>query len=143
MMNLFKNADSQFSDDFRDHSSNWKKYLADNNPGALEKALDALEAFIGRADPKLVLSSQNDIIKVLIEKCIGHAKASIKTKSTECFNLLFEVTESFDDSLETLSEMLSSKNAKVLLICILFFDRYNQMHWLHLIHGWAIMELRK
>ena len=79
----------------------------------MEKCLDALEMFINRAEPALVASSQNDIIKALIDKCVGHAKAAIKTKSLECFNLLFEVTEAFDDSMEAMTESLSSKNAKV------------------------------
>lgn len=91
----------------------WKKYINDINPASLEKALDALEVFISRAEPRLVAASQNDIIKILIEKCIGHAKASIKTKGLECFSLLFEVSEAFDESIETISESLNSKNVKV------------------------------
>ena len=71
----------------------WKKYLNDANPGSLEKCLDALDVFINKADPKIVASVQNEIIKILIEKCIGHAKALIKNKGIECFNLLFEVSE--------------------------------------------------
>jgi hypothetical protein len=63
---------------FKDHCGSWKKYLSDINPGALEKCLDALEAFIDKADPRVVTGSQNDIIKILIEKCIGHAKPTIK-----------------------------------------------------------------
>lgn len=45
---------------------------------------------------------------------MGHAKPTIKTKAAECFNLLFEVTEQFDESVETMTESLSSKNQKVL-----------------------------
>jgi hypothetical protein len=47
---------------------------------------------------------------------VGHAKVTIKTKSLECFNLLFEVTEAFDDSIESMTESLTSKNAKVIFI---------------------------
>jgi hypothetical protein len=93
----------------------WKKYLADTNPGSLEKCLDALEAFISKGDPRLISSSQNDIIKILIEKCVGHAKPTIKSKSIECFNLLFEVSESFDEAVEPLLECVNSKNTKVFL----------------------------
>ena len=56
LKNLFKDAKSDNSEEFREHSCLWKKYLADANPGSLEKCLDALEAFINRAEPKLVLS---------------------------------------------------------------------------------------
>lgn len=38
----FKSAANGSEEVFRDHSGNWKKYLADNNPGSLEKCLDAL-----------------------------------------------------------------------------------------------------
>lgn len=70
-------------------------------------------------------SCQNDIIKILIEKCVGHAKANIKTKSLECFNLLFEVSEVFDESTDTIAESLGSKNIKVYLInSYLFIDKY-------------------
>lgn len=51
---LFKAADNQHSQEFRDHAGSWKKYLADANPGSLEKCLEALEVFTNRADPKLV-----------------------------------------------------------------------------------------
>ena len=61
----------------------------------------------------MVASAQNEIIKSLIEKCIGHAKATIKTKALECFNLLFEVSEQFDEALETMTECVNSKNVKV------------------------------
>lgn len=60
---------------------NWKKYLGDTNPGALEKCLDALQLFIDRCDPKVVATCQNEIIKVLVEKCFGHAKPTIKQKT--------------------------------------------------------------
>jgi hypothetical protein len=46
---------------------------------------------------------------------VGHAKAIIKTKSLECFNLLFEVSEAFDDSTDTITESLASKNIKVFI----------------------------
>lgn len=87
----------------------WKKYLGDANPGSLEKCLDALNVFIDRCDPKIIAANQNDIIKVLIEKCVGHAKPTIKLKALECFNLMFEVTETFDESLDTMTESLNSK----------------------------------
>ena len=91
----------------------WKKYLGDTNPGALEKCLDSLNAFIDRGDPRVVAVAQNDIVKGLVEKCIGHAKPTIKHKGLECFNLLFEVTENFEESIETMVEVLQAKNIKV------------------------------
>lgn len=54
---MFKQAKSPQDDSFRDHCGNWKKYLADANPGSLEKCLDALNAFIDKADPRIVSAS--------------------------------------------------------------------------------------
>jgi hypothetical protein len=42
LASLFAEADSPQDQIFRDHSSSWKKILADANPGSLEKALDML-----------------------------------------------------------------------------------------------------
>jgi hypothetical protein len=87
--------------------------LADNNPGSLEKCIDSLQAFIDNGDPIIIASAQNDIIKSLIEKCLGHTKPAIKSKGHECFLMIFEVSEKFEESFETIIEMLNSKNAKV------------------------------
>lgn len=108
---VFKTEGSQ--DAFRDHCGNWKKYLADSNPGALEKCLDALNAFIDGCEPKMLASFQADLIRALTEKCLCHVKQSIKTKSLECFALLFEVSEAFDEALEVMTELLATKNQKV------------------------------
>jgi hypothetical protein len=48
---LFKSAKSPNEDIFKEHAPSWKKYLGDNNPGSLEKCLEALEAFTDKADP--------------------------------------------------------------------------------------------
>jgi hypothetical protein len=112
---LFRDADSPQDPIFREHSSSWKKFLADANPGSLEKALDMLIVFTDLAESKLVAVCQNEIIKILIEKCVGHMKPSIKTKSLECFAFLFEVTEQFEESTEAIMESLNSKVQKVLL----------------------------
>ena len=95
----FRNAAKKTDDIFRDHSDLWKKYLSDSNPGALEKALEALEQFLNKGDPKLSSTCQIAIIKILIEKCIGHMKPTIKNKATECFNLSFEVVENFNEEI--------------------------------------------
>ena len=93
----------------------WKKYLSESHPNALDKCLDALQNFLDFADPKIVTMAQNDIIRGLVEKCIGNPKT--KLKGIECFNLLFEVTENFDEpSSETIIELLNSKTLKVYYI---------------------------
>jgi len=103
------------ADFMRDHASSWKDYLKDSNPGALEKALTCLEAFVDKCHKSILAENQNPIISMLIEKCLGHAKPVIKQKATECLLLIFEVSENFEDSVETLQAMASHKNVKVSL----------------------------
>ncbi len=58
--------------------------------------------------------NQNEILKALIEKCICHVKASIKQKSTDCLLMLFEVSETFDETaFDAFIEMFKNKNQKV------------------------------
>ena len=101
------------ADFFREHADQWKTYLKDSNPGALEKALTCLEAFLDKIHPSLLEESQNSILSHLVEKCLGHAKPVIKDKATECMLLMFEVSEKFDSSVETLQELCKHKNIKV------------------------------
>lgn len=49
-----------------------------------------------------------------------HAKPNIKAKSLESFLLLFEASENFDDSVETLQGLLAHKNVKVSILTIVF-----------------------
>lgn len=104
----FKGAKNSSDQLFKDHSCMWKKYLSESHPNTLDKCVDALQSFLDYSDPKIVVVYQIDIMKGLVEKCIGNPKT--KLKGIECFNLLFEVTENFDDiSSETLIELLNSK----------------------------------
>ena len=114
----FKKSNTQFDQLFKDHACMWKKYLADSIPASLDKCLDALEVFIDKAEPKVVSLYMNDIIRILIEKCISHQKPNIKSKSTECFLMMFDVTEAFEDSIEVIVESLNSKQQKVSFIVV-------------------------
>ena len=54
------------------------------------------------------------MLKVLIEKCLVHAKPVIKQKSLDCVLTMFEISESFqDDSISVLEEILKSKKLPV------------------------------
>jgi len=50
---------------------------------------------------------------MLVEKCLAHAKPVIVKKATDCLLLMFEVSESFEESVETLQGLASHKNIKV------------------------------
>lgn len=102
------------ADHFNQHCSEWKTYLKDSNPGALEKALNCLEIFLDKIHPSILVPNQNDMINMLVEKCLGHAKPVIKKKAEDCLLLIFEVGENFDESIDTLSALIKHKNIKVL-----------------------------
>lgn len=66
------------------------------------------------------MDAQNGIIQIIIEKMLlTHAKPGIKAKSLESLLLLFEVTQNFDDSEDTLQTLLKHKNVKVLSNAVL------------------------
>ena len=57
------------------------------------------------------------MLRVLIEKCLVHAKPLIKQKAFECVLTMFEISESFqDDSIQVLEEMLQSKKLPVRIL---------------------------
>lgn len=88
-------------------------YLKDSNPGALEKALVCLEAFLDKIRKSVLNESQNEIITMLVEKCLGHVKPVIKNKAQECLLIMFEVSENFQDCIETLNKLATHKVPKV------------------------------
>jgi hypothetical protein len=45
------------SDLFKEHAPQWKIYLKDSNPGALEKALTCLNAFIDKCHKSILAES--------------------------------------------------------------------------------------
>ena len=55
----------------------------------------------------------NSIIQIVVEKCMGHAKPLIKNKAGECLLLLFEVSEEFSESTDTINGLLKNKNVKI------------------------------
>jgi hypothetical protein len=60
-----------------------KKYLADVNPGSLEKALDLFIIFLKKADSSSVSENFGAWINCLITKGVAHNKQSIIDKSLE------------------------------------------------------------
>ena len=113
---IFNSApDNSKSEHFMNSVDKFKIYFKDSNPGALEKSLDCFEAFLKKVDPKIIGEEFNPILAMMIEKCIGHAKPAVKSKSKECLLLMYEVVENFTDSIETLLGLCKHKNVKVSL----------------------------
>ena len=96
------------------HASKWAKYLTEPNPGAMEKVLDCFHTFIDKGDSALLTSMQNSIYAPMMDKCLGAAKPSLKTKSMEIMLLFFEVSENFgDETLDALQAQIKSNKPKV------------------------------
>jgi len=53
-------------------------------------------AFLEKAKADLIAQNQISTLKTIVEKCLGHSKPAIKTKSLDCLLLMFEISENFD-----------------------------------------------
>ena len=99
-----------------EHSDKWPKYLLEPNPGAMEKVIECFSTYIDKCSPAILSSIQDKIYMPVIDKCMGAAKATIKTKSLECMLLLFEVSENFsEDTLDAFQAILKSTKPKIAL----------------------------
>ena len=115
LRNAFKSLPENSSNDqISEHASKWATYLMEPNPGALEKVLDCFQEFIRKCEPGLLSSIQVSLFKPMIEKQLGHAKASLKAKSLDCMLLFFEFSENFEeDTMDTLLNFCKSTKQKV------------------------------
>ena len=88
-----------------EHAGKWSKYLAEPNPGALEKVLECFQTYIDKCDSSILASFQNSVYPPMLDKCLGAAKPTLKTKAMECMLLFFEVSENFgEETLDALQE---------------------------------------
>ena len=130
----------------REHLPQWKVYLKDNNPGALEKALNCFNIFIDKVHKSLLSAEDvNGILSLLIEKCLTHMKPVLKKLAGESILLLFEAFETFDESQDTLIAMANHKVPKVSsFYFISYFDKYRTLllAQLHLLYCSRTSELR-
>ena len=96
------------------HASKWATYLAEVNPGAMEKVLDCFHTYIDKCDKRILASFQDKVYAPVLDKCLGAAKPSLKTKAMDCMLLFFEVSENFgDETLDALQEQVKSNKPKV------------------------------
>lgn len=96
-----------------DHSEGFNNYLKDNNPGALEKAVDLFIEFIKKADDSIINNIKSATIDLLINKCISHLKPSLQEKGMEAICCIIENTEDFEGVSEAVCNSVSSTNVKV------------------------------
>lgn len=97
---------------FSIHAPGFKKYLADSNPGALEKALNLLSEFLRKASVYVITEMQTETLKLLITKCGSHMKPVIKQQACECAALFPWSTNNFENLSEPFVECMKSSNIK-------------------------------
>lgn len=56
---------------------------------------------------------QNDLLNIITDKCLGHAKPTIKAKANECVFAMFDSTEAFTEAQDALLGLAANKNIKV------------------------------
>ena len=119
---LIKNAKNSKDPIFYDHSGGFSKYLADVNPGALEKAVDWFIMFVNKASKGIISDIQFGAIDLLITKSISHMKPTLQSKGLEAIWCIIESTEDFEGVSEAVCKCIKSSNVKVrmLRICSLF-----------------------
>lgn len=93
--------------------SEWKVYLKDNNPGALEKALNCFNIFIDKIHRSILTAEDvNPIISMLVEKCMTHMKPVLKKLAGEAILMVFCAFETFEESQDTLLALAGHKVPK-------------------------------
>lgn len=73
---------------FEEYRSDLEKFIADSNPGAQEKALDALKTYLQKKNGASL--DTNNLVKTLIDKALGPAKPNTKALSNEILCLIYE-----------------------------------------------------
>lgn len=97
-----------------EHIGKWKVYLGDGHQLNIEKSLEALLSFLPKASAKTILAHQNEIIATIIEKGLfNHNKSGIKDRAIEAHLSIFEMSNDFDESIQTLRTHLTHKNVKI------------------------------
>jgi hypothetical protein len=98
---------------FYDHTEGFKKYLADSNPGALEKAVECYVEFVKKASNSIISDMQATTIDLLITKSISHMKPTLQEKGMEAICCIIENTEDFEGVSEAVAKSVQSNNVKV------------------------------
>jgi hypothetical protein len=103
-------------------AAKFHKYLADSNPGALEKALEMIYYYIENGGPGQFETTK--LIKCLLEKCLS-AKQSIKDTSIDLCNHFFRKGQK--DELFAQSNTVITKNLTVPKFVIGVYDMLTEL----------------
>lgn len=90
-----------------------KKYIADNNPASMEKALLAIKEFVVWSDLNVIVDNYGSWINLLLTKGVTHNKQNIIDLSLDVIKDLVKKSQKFEDLTEPLLENMKSTNIKV------------------------------
>lgn len=86
------------------------KFVADANPGAQEKALEAFRLLLQKEEVAAI--DTRNITKVVIDKALAPGKPSVKKLASECVCLLFEKSDDIKPVFEGITDSIGHKNQK-------------------------------
>mmetsp|Transcript_38605 Transcript_38605/g.34318 ORF Transcript_38605/g.34318 Transcript_38605/m.34318 type:complete len:230 (-) Transcript_38605:169-858(-) len=105
----FKKADPS-EPVFSEYASGFAKFIADTNPAAQEKALEALQAFLAKAENTTGFETKA-VLKVVCDKGIGPGKPHIKKIAFDVVCYCFEKCQK-QDVFDGVLDSINSKNQK-------------------------------
>jgi len=94
---------------FYDYAGDLSKFIADANPGAQEKAIEALKIYLQKQGTDSL--DTKSTLKVLIDKALGPGKPSVKKTSNEVLCLLFEKGDN-QAIYDAINDSINHKNQK-------------------------------
>lgn len=112
LADLLKTKDSK-DPIFYDHCDGFKKYLADNNPGALEKAVSWYIEYVNKAPTTIISDMQATAINLIISKSVAHLKPTLQEKGLEAIWWIIENNEDFEGVSEAVCKPIKGTNVKV------------------------------
>ena len=77
----------------------------------------------------VMIEHQNDLLNIITDKCLGHAKPTIKSKANECIMLMFDCTEAFTEAQDALLGLAGNKNIKVSFLIVRKFNFLDYDMW--------------
>jgi len=97
---------------FYEYSGELSKFIADANPGAQEKAIEALKIYLQKQGTDSL--DTRSTLKTLIDKALGPGKPSVKKTSNEVLCLLFEKGDN-QAIYDAINDSINHKNQKTSL----------------------------
>lgn len=115
LTSLFNNTADQDDEIFSAYSSQFHKYMLDNNPMAQEKAIRMFLAWLKHAKRSEAYEVQ-ECTKCLVDKCLGSPKPLIQSVAKECLIAMFQKHRNdVNGILEGLLSALQMKNQKTVI----------------------------